>query len=128
MSLSGLPRERAGEYLFNLEAMNGKEAKRLWRQSIRDAWNNKCAYCDCPPIDMKSLTLDHVRPKSRGGEDRTSNCVPACKECNHSKGSEDWIRWYRRQDFYTAHSEMRIRNWLQTGVVGSPIYEQWIAS
>jgi len=128
MSLSRLPRERAGEYLFNLEAMNGKEAKRLWRQSIRDAWNNRCAYCDCPPIDMKSLTLDHVRPKSRGGEDRTSNCVPACKECNHSKGSEDWIRWYQRQDFYTAHSEMRIKNWLQTGIVGSSVYEQWIAS
>lgn len=117
MSLWNTPRERACEYLFNLEAMSGKEAKRLWRQSIRDAWDNKCAYCNRPPIDLKSLTLDHVRPKSKGGEDRTSNCVPACKECNHSKGSEDWTQWYRRQNFYSPSAEMRIKNWLQ---VNSP--------
>jgi len=128
MSLWNTPRERACEYLFNLEAMSGKEAKRLWRQSIRDAWDNKCAYCGSPPIDIKSLTLDHVRPKSKGGEDRTSNCVPACKRCNHSKGSEEWTQWYRRQEFYSATSELRIKNWLQTGIVQSCIYEQWMAS
>ncbi|MFZ9315827.1 MAG: HNH endonuclease [Candidatus Nanopelagicaceae bacterium] len=108
--------------------MSGKEAKRLWRQSIRDAWENKCAYCNRPPIDIKSLTLDHVKPKSKGGQDRTSNCVPACKECNHSKGSEDWIEWYRRQDFYSPSAELRIKNWLQTGILESCIYEQWTAS
>lgn len=116
MSLWDRPRERACEYLFNLEAMSCKEAKHLWRQSIRDAWNNKCAYCGCPPIDVKSLTLDHVRPKSKGGENITSNCVPACKKCNHSKASEDWMSWYRRQDFYSVSGELKIKDWLQVGV------------
>jgi hypothetical protein len=95
--------------------MSCKEAKHLWRQSIRDAWNNKCAYCGCPPIDIKSLTLDHVRPKSKGGEDITSNCVPACKKCNHSKASEDWMSWYRRQDFYSVSGESKIKDWLRVG-------------
>ena len=110
-------REKAFEYLFNLEAMKTKEAKRLWRESIKKAWDNKCAYCDTPPIDDNSLTVDHVRPKSKGGEDRTSNCVPACKSCNHSKGSSGWREWYRMQDFYNAISEDRIEEWLRTGRV-----------
>lgn len=105
-------REKAFEYLFNLEAMTTKEAKRLWRQSIKDAWNNCCAYCGNPPIDDKSLTVDHVKPKSKGGENRTSNCVPACKECNHSKGSRDWQEWYKEQSFYELNRVARIENWL----------------
>lgn len=117
MNLTGLPRERAHDYLYHLEAMSGKEAKRLWRQSIRDAWNNKCAYCNNPPIDLRSLTVDHVRPKSKGGEDKTSNCVPACRSCNHSKGSEEWNQWFRRQAFYSIEAELRIRNWLNTNAI-----------
>lgn len=106
-------RERAKDYLYNLEAMTNKEAKSLWRQSIKNAWNNCCAYCGNPPIDDKSLTLDHVKPKAKGGEDRTSNCVPACKNCNHSKGSEDWLTWYHRQIFYNIEKEQIIKEWLE---------------
>lgn len=108
-------RERVKDYLYNLEAMTNKEAKTLWRQSIKDAWNNCCAYCGNPPIDDKSLTLDHVKPKVKGGEDRTSNCVPACKRCNHSKGSEDWLTWYHRQTFYEIEKELAIKEWLDSG-------------
>jgi hypothetical protein len=128
MSLLGSPRERAHDYLYNLEAMSGKEAKRLWRQSIREAWNNKCAYCNNPPIDTRSLTVDHVKPKSKGGEDRTSNCVPACRSCNHSKGSMEWTSWFRDQAFYSIEAELRIKNWIQTGVVNSIEYEDIMAS
>lgn len=117
-------REKAFEYLFNLEAMTTSEAKRLWRNSIKEAWDNRCAYCDNPPIDDKSLTVDHVRPKSRGGEDRTSNCVPACKSCNHSKGSQDWKSWYRLQDFYSQVNEERIDKWLKTGIVLSACFSK----
>lgn len=110
-------REQVRDYLFNLEAMTRKEAKRLWRQSIKDAWQNRCAYCNTPPIDDKSLTVDHVKPKAKGGEDRTSNCVPACTRCNHSKGSENWLEWFGRQQFYSIEAENRIKHWLIHGVV-----------
>lgn len=106
------PFKKARDYLYNLEAMTSKEAKRLWRQSIRKAWDDKCAYCGQPPIDERSLTLDHVKPKSKGGEDMTTNCVPACKNCNHSKGSLEWKEWFRAQDFYTKEAEKRIMRWL----------------
>lgn len=108
-------REKAFEYLFNLEAMTTKEAKHLWRQSIKDAWNNCCAYCGNPPIDDKSLTVDHVKPKSKGGENTTSNCVPACKSCNHSKGSSHWKEWYKDQPFYSKEKEEQIKKWIATG-------------
>ena len=110
-------RERIRDYLYNLEAMTRKEAKHLWRKSIKDAWKNCCAYCGNPPIDDKSLTLDHVKPKTKGGEDRTSNCVPACTRCNHSKGSEDWLTWYARQEFYSEKHVERIKNWIEKGYV-----------
>lgn len=97
--------------------MNSGEAKRLWKKSLKEAWSNKCAYCGKPPIDDKSLTIDHVKPKSKGGEDRTSNVIPACKSCNHNKGSENWLAWYRMQPHYTIEAELRIKHWLRTGEV-----------
>lgn len=103
--------------LFNLEAMTSAEARRQWRAAIKKAWENRCAYCGQPPIDNKSLTIDHVRPKVRGGEDRTTNCIPACRACNQAKGSEFWQEWFRLQPFYSLEAEIRIRHWLETGTV-----------
>lgn len=56
-------------------------AKRL-RIYIRDKY--KCQYCG-EKKDAKDLTLDHVVPKSKGGEGIAENLVAACKPCNHKK-------------------------------------------
>lgn len=109
--------QRISDYLYNMEALTVKEAKRIWRQSIKDSWNNCCAYCGKPPIDDSSLTLDHVKAKCKGGEDLTANVVPADRSCNASKGSEDWRIWFRRQSFYSLEKEQRIDHWLKTGDV-----------
>ena len=105
--------ERVSDYLHNMSALTRGEARRQWRQSIKDAWNNRCAYCGKPPIDDDSLTVDHVRPKSSGGEDKTSNCIPACRECNQDKSSQEWAAWYRMQPFYSIAAEWRIQQWLR---------------
>lgn len=104
--------QHISDYLFDMSALTRKEAKKLWRDSIKQAWNNCCAYCGKPPIDDLSLTIDHIRPKSKGGHDCTSNVTPACLECNHSKGSTDWLEWYRIQPFYSELREYKIRKWL----------------
>jgi 5-methylcytosine-specific restriction endonuclease McrA len=39
------------------------------------------------PNERKSVTLDHVIPRSRGGSDHLSNLVGSCAECNQDKGS-----------------------------------------
>lgn len=108
--------ERVSDYLHNMSALTRGEARRQWRQAIKDAWSNRCAYCGKPPIDDNSLTIDHVRPKSMGGEDRTSNVIPACRECNQAKSSENWIAWYRMQPFYSIAAEWRIQQWLKGGI------------
>ncbi len=107
--------ERVRDYLWNMEALTHKEAKKKWRQSIKDIWNNQCAYCGKPPIDDSSLTLDHVRAKCKGGEDLSANIVPADRDCNASKGSTEWREWFRAQSFYEQWREDRIDYWLKYG-------------
>ena len=48
----------------------------------RDGW--RCAYCG---TTAGRLTLDHVVPRSRGGESVWENVVTACAPCNHRKGT-----------------------------------------
>ena len=116
--------ERVSDYLYNMKALTRGEARRQWRQSIKDAWNNRCAYCGATPIVDESLTIDHVRPKSSGGEDMTSNCIPACQACNQDKSSQEWVAWFRMQDFYTIESEWRIRQWLSGGLNNFAPYDE----
>ena len=40
----------------------------------------RCAYCG-----GKAETIDHVVPRSRGGEHTWENCVACCADCNHRK-------------------------------------------
>lgn len=46
----------------------------------RDAY--QCGYCG----STKNLTLDHMIPKSRGGDSSWTNLVTACMRCNTRKG------------------------------------------
>jgi 5-methylcytosine-specific restriction endonuclease McrA len=108
--------EHSSDYLFNMSALTRKEARKIWRNSIKEAWSNRCAYCGKPPIDDSSLTIDHVKPRCKGGEDRTSNAIPACSSCNLGKGSENWIQWYKRQEFYKIENEVRIKMWLKSNL------------
>ena len=50
---------------------------------LRDA--SSCQYCRSA-LPAKSLTLDHVFPKSRGGESSWENLVACCFACNNRKG------------------------------------------
>jgi 5-methylcytosine-specific restriction endonuclease McrA len=43
----------------------------------------RCAYCG-----SKADTVDHVVPRSRGGEHSWENCVAACAMCNHRKADK----------------------------------------
>jgi len=42
---------------------------------------HKCQYCG----STKNLTIDHIIPRSRGGEDSWENLVVACMPCNTRK-------------------------------------------
>jgi len=57
----------------------------LTRKNILRRDHYRCAYCGRGDI---TLTLDHIIPKSRGGEDSWENLVAACLPCNNKKGDQ----------------------------------------
>lgn len=85
-----------------------RSAKHKFRQEIFEAWQHQCAYCG-EPAD----TLDHVRPRHKGGATVTTNLVPACRNCNRRKGSEEWREWFNRQDSYLLDRELAVLRWIQ---------------
>lgn len=53
----------------------------LSRQNIFRRDGHKCGYCKSD----KDLTIDHIFPKSRGGDNSWKNLVTCCKKCNNKK-------------------------------------------
>ena len=56
--------------------------RRLSRRSIFHRDGYKCQYCG---LETRTLTLDHIIPRSRGGAHSWQNVVSACIPCNHRK-------------------------------------------
>ncbi len=58
--------------------------RRITRKAVlaRDAWT--CQYCG---TRKPGLTVDHVIPRSRGGESVWENIVASCAPCNRRKGN-----------------------------------------
>jgi 5-methylcytosine-specific restriction endonuclease McrA len=57
--------------------------RRISRRALfaRDGW--ECVYCGTSGV---RLTLDHVVPRSRGGDSVWENVVTSCAPCNLRKG------------------------------------------
>ncbi|HZZ73444.1 MAG TPA: HNH endonuclease [Pirellulales bacterium] len=58
---------------------------RFNRRNIFARDNNRCQYCG-QNFPTSELSLDHVMPKSRGGQTAWDNIVCACVACNVRKG------------------------------------------
>jgi 5-methylcytosine-specific restriction endonuclease McrA len=58
--------------------------RKITRKAVlaRDSWT--CQYCGS---SRPGLTVDHVIPRSRGGESVWENIVAACTTCNRKKGN-----------------------------------------
>ncbi|MBB3039119.1 HNH endonuclease [Hoyosella altamirensis] len=52
----------------------------LTRAALMQRDRFRCGYCGA-----KADTIDHVVPRSRGGEHVWENCVACCARCNHKK-------------------------------------------
>jgi hypothetical protein len=51
------------------------------RQRLYRRDNHECAYCG----SKRNLTIDHIIPKSRGGQNTWMNLVTCCSSCNRLK-------------------------------------------
>lgn len=95
-------------YLFNLHTTSSNNARRIWKNAIKEKWNRKCAYCGSD----KNITLDHVIPRSLGGVDKTPNVVACCESCNRDKSHFKWGEWYMKQDFFNFERYNKILEWI----------------
>jgi len=59
-------------------------AKRPSKLAIYFRDNFTCAYCG-KQLTLSECTIDHVVPRSKGGDWSWENLVTACKECNSKK-------------------------------------------
>jgi len=82
----------------SLDHVNPKYYSVFYRDHFR------CRYCGRTPADNVTLTIDHVYPKSKGGQEDKFNLVTACRECNSHKGARKWsderikeIWWQNKQ-------------------------------
>lgn len=57
----------------------------LTRKNLMYRDDFTCQYCS---VKSGSLTIDHVTPTSRGGNDTWENVVACCQNCNVKKGNK----------------------------------------
>lgn len=58
----------------------------LTRSNIYARDSYTCQYCNTK-LDEKLLTIDHIIPKSRGGQTTWQNLVTSCQTCNFGKAN-----------------------------------------
>jgi len=75
-----------------------------WRCCL-NYFNNKCCYCG---KENSTLHQDHLIPISKGGGYIKENIVPACAECNSSKGDKEFNTWYTNKDCYSLDKHLKI--------------------
>lgn len=57
------------------------------RDQVHAKYGGHCAYCG-QEITIKQMQVDHIWPKSCGGDDCMDNLAPTCRQCNHYKRAQ----------------------------------------
>lgn len=79
--------------------MNHQQVLRHKRKIIWLQSNKKCFYCG-EELEFKKSTLDHVIPRSKGGNSYIKNLVLACKKCNVFKSISDQPNYLKFPDWW----------------------------
>lgn len=67
------------------------------RQKILEKTECKCGHCG-RTLETSTMTVEHIFPVAKGGNDDEFNLVALCKTCNYNKGS-----WVYKVDEYYKH-------------------------
>lgn len=65
--------------------MDKIEFKRICRYAVQYHFCY-CYLCGLPILNLKDLSIDHVKPRCRKGGDSPDNLMPTHKHCNSAKG------------------------------------------
>ena len=101
------------DLLANLIVLSPKSARKKFRESIFEAWEWKCAYCD-KQLCQRTATIDHIVPKHKGGQSTRNNLACCCASCNTCKASIlpfDWLK--EGHPLYSEEKVSKIKKWLE---------------
>jgi len=62
---------------------NRPKINRVTRERVYARDRGRCRKCGA----TEDLTIDHIRPLSKGGKNAIANMQTLCWDCNHSKGN-----------------------------------------
>lgn len=87
--------------LFKRNGVNVDEKK--LKNRLYKAQRERCTGCGLR-LPEQCFELDHIWPKSKGGELFLGNAQLLCKSCNGSKQDTSWVRfiYYRGEDLRSA--------------------------
>lgn len=74
---------------------NSKRRQSFKRMLLGERPWVECHYCG-QHLTLETVTLDHVKPLSKGGAMGIKNIVPACLACNRKRGNTDYKTFVRR--------------------------------
>ena len=89
------------------------------RKQIYEKTKGRCAYCGCS-IRYGAMQVDHLIPVSQNGTNDIKNLLPACRSCNHRKGSstlESFREQVERFPAVLARDSVTYRNAVRFGLV-----------
>ena len=95
------------------------QTRALSRKNILLRDRNTCQYC-AVVLPSSELTLDHVVPRSRGGNSTWENLVACCHACNRRKGNRmlaelDDMTLQREPKPFSLHTSRQIMRMLGRG-------------
>jgi len=77
---------------------------------IAEAYGTECLYCDRKLV-VSNISIDHIIPQSRGGENSIENTHVICNRCNRRKGVLDHLEYISILVFLSTKSEL-FRNYV----------------
>jgi len=98
-----------------------KQTIRFNRRNIFARDGNRCQYCG-KKFPMSELSLDHVHPRSQGGETTWENIACCCVKCNVKKGG----RTPEQANMHLIRLPVKPKRSPMLAVkLGNPKYESW---
>jgi 5-methylcytosine-specific restriction endonuclease McrA len=89
---------------INIRRRREQSGMKRMRIYIRDKY--RCQYCGVKKT-VPELTLDHIMPRSRGGDNSPVNIVTACLSCNNRK--RDRTPAEARMPLLTSQTALRVK-------------------
>lgn len=89
---------------INIRRRREQSSMKRLRIYMRDKF--RCQYCGDKKT-VADLTLDHIMPRSRGGDNSPVNVVTACLPCNNRKG--DRTPAEARMPLLTSQTALRVK-------------------